>query len=258
MAGVRTSDGFNLWYEQAGYGPTLLFPVRRRAEYDDLLTALAQTFQVVRYKPRQMTVMEPDEGGGGPWEPQALRTYPIEMEINDLHAVADAVGADQFVLSGYSGTAALAGFLAPSSGRVAGVMVGGFPLLCSYDYWLGCVEGTRMACQSAGLHAQAELAWVSVLLYREWVARDDHTALSRLPGPKILWYGDRDSEPGCAMHDLLGGAAVAQRINAATDDLHRAGFDVLRFDGLDHLGAVQQASIVAPRLAAALGDAGWK
>jgi hypothetical protein len=213
---------------------------------------------VVRYKPRQMTVMEQDEGVGGPWEPQALRRFPTDMEISDLHTVADAVGADQFVLSGYSGTAALAGFLAPCSSRVAGVMIGGFPLLSSYDYWLGCVEGTRMACQSAGLQTQAELAYVSALLYREWVTRDDRAALTRLPGPKILWYGSRDSEPGCAMHDMLAGAAVAHRINAASDDLHHTGFDVLRFDGLDHLAAVNETNIVTPQLITALREAGWK
>jgi pimeloyl-ACP methyl ester carboxylesterase len=123
------ADGYKLWFDVAGDGPTVVFPVRFRAEFAALGAALADQYRVVRYKPRQCVgVMEAEEEAGGPWEPSACTEYPLEMEVADLHAVADTAGVSDFVLAGYSGMAALAGFLAPCSNRVAGLMIGGFPL----------------------------------------------------------------------------------------------------------------------------------
>ena len=216
MAIAVTEDGYRLWYEAAGSGPAIVFPARFRAEQGALGAALAAGHRVVRYKPRQVVgVMEPEEEAGGPWEPAALTRYPLEMELSDLYAVADAAGVGEFVLGGYSGMAALAGFLAPVADRVCGLLAGGFPLLAGYDYWLGYVEGARTALRQAGLAADEH--HMGMLMYREWAARDDTDALRALTGPKILWYGSRDCEPECRMHDFVGGAAIARRVreNAA-------------------------------------------
>ncbi|MGI5201347.1 alpha/beta fold hydrolase [Spirillospora sp. CA-108201] len=144
-------------------------------------------------------MMEPDGEAGGPWKPMSWNRFPTEVEIADLHAVADAAGLGDFVLAGYSGMAALAGFLVGATDRVVGLMTGGFPLLSGTDYWLGYVEGARTALLQAGLQDKADENHLGILLYREWAARDDTEVLTALKGPKVVWYGSVDGEPGCRM-----------------------------------------------------------
>lgn len=258
MAIAIAGDGYRLWYEVVGDGPAIVFPARLRAEFAALSAALADQYRVVRFKPRRIVgEMEPEEEAGGPWEPTSLTQYPLEMEVADLHAVADAAGVSDFVLAGYSGMAALAGFLAPASERAKGVMIGGFPLLASCDYWLGFEEGARSALIQAGLQEKAADHHLGRMFYREWGERDDRAALAALPGPKILWYGSRDCEPDCRMYDFVGGAAIARHIRAHTEDLRGVGFELIEFDGQDHIGALATTDLVAPQLSAALAKAGW-
>lgn len=257
MATTVTNDGFRLWYEVAGEGPAIIFPAQFRAECAALAAALAEGHRVVRYKPRQFVgVMEAEEEAGGPWEPTAWSRYPLEMEIADLHAVADAAGVGEFVLAGYSGMAALAGFLVTASDRAVGLMAGGFPLLADLGYWRGYVEGCRAALQQAGLPDKANEHHMGVLMYREWAERDDTEALAALKGPKILWYGTRDGEPECRMYEAVGGGAIARRVTAHAERLREVGFELIEFEGYDHIAALATTDVVAPRLSAALAAAG--
>jgi hypothetical protein len=171
--------------------------------------------------------------------------------------VADAAGVGDFVLAGYSGMAALAGFLVVASDRAIGLMIGGFPLLAGYDYWLGYVEGARTAFLQAGLQDKADEHHIGILLYREWATRDDTAALTALKGPKILWYGTLDGQPECRMYDVVGGSAIARRIGDHAGRLRHVGFEVIEFEGLDHIAGLATADVIAPRLAAALATAGW-
>lgn len=259
MATTVTDDGFTLWYEVKGDGPAIVFPSRMRAEHGALASALAANgYRVVRYKPRQVVgVMEPEDESSGPWDPTSWTRFPTDVEIADLHAVADAAGAGDFVLAGYSGMAALAGFLVGASDRAAGLMIGGFPLLSGADYWLGYVEGARAALLQAGLQSEADLHHLGILMYREWAARDDAEVLAALKGPKILWYGSVDGEPECRMYDYVGGSAIARRVRDRAGRLRQAGFEVIEFEGLDHIAGLAEARLVAPKLAAALAAAGW-
>ena len=101
---AAAADGYKLWYEVVGNGPALVFPARFRVEFAALGASLADRYRVVRYKPRQTVgVMEAEDEAGGPWEPTSWTQYPREMEVADLHAVADAAGVTEFVLAGYSG-----------------------------------------------------------------------------------------------------------------------------------------------------------
>jgi pimeloyl-ACP methyl ester carboxylesterase len=259
MATTVTSDGFTLWYEATGEGPAIVFPCRMRDEHSRIGAALAAGgYRVVRYKPRQVVgLMEPESESGGPWEPMSWTRFPVEVELADLSAVADAAGVGEFVLAGYSGMAALAGFLVTASGRAIGLMVGGFPLLGGNDYWLGWVEGARTAFLQAGLPDRVAEHHLGILMYREWAARDDTAALAALKGPKILWYGSLDGEPECRMYPYVGGSAIARRVREHAEPLRRLGFAVLEFDGLDHIAGLAAADVVVPRLCAALSAAGW-
>ncbi len=255
---VTAHDGYKLWYEVVGEGPGVVMPARFRAEFAALGAALSDGHRVVRYKPRQVVgVMEPEPESGGPWVPAAWTRYPLELEIADLHAVADAAGVTDFVLAGYSGMAALAAFLAPVTDRAAGLMIGGFPLLASRDYWLGFEEGARAALIQAGLPDKAADHHLGRLLYREWGGRDDTAILAAMTGPRILWYGGRDCEPDCRMYDFVGGAAIARTIRAHAGDLLGAGFDLIELEGHDHIAALADTDLIAPQLSAALAKSGW-
>ncbi|MGW3954036.1 alpha/beta fold hydrolase [Streptomyces sp. NPDC004752] len=263
---VVADDGYKLWYEVVGDGPALVFPARSRGEFGSLAAALAGQYRVVRYMPRRVVgltepeedvAVDPEDQAGGPWDAASWTSYPIDREVADLHTVADAAGVGDFVLAGYSGMAALAGFLVPFAERAKGLMLGGFPLLASNAYWLGCVEGARSAFLLVGEKAKADGHHVDRLLYREWDERDDRPALAALPGPKILWYGTRDCEPECRMHDYVGGAAIARRIAEHAGELRALGFQIIELDGQDHIGALAETDLIAPQLAAALGKSGW-
>ncbi|MEY9892163.1 pimeloyl-ACP methyl ester carboxylesterase [Catenulispora sp. MAP5-51] len=262
MALIETNDGYTLWYEASGPHDAagIVFPVRHRGEFAALGTALAETYRVVRYKPRRVvgeTEDEPGAGAGGAWQGPDFTEYPTRMEVADLHAVADAAGLDGFVLAGYSGMAALAGFLAPLSDRTRGLLVGGFPLLADFDYWLGFEEGARAALVQAGLPDQAGDHHLGRLMFRQWAARDDRAALAALPGPKILWYGSQDCEPECRMSHHAGGAAIARHDHADEPRLRDLGFEVIELAGHDHIGALAQVDVVMPQLREALAGSSW-
>lgn len=258
MPVAAATDGYKLWYEVVGNGPAVVFPARFRAEFAALGASLADRYRVVRYKPRRAVgAIEAEDEAGGPWEPTSWTRYPLEMEVADLHAVVDAADVTDFVLAGYSGMAALAGFLAPVSDRTKGLMIGGFPLLASCDYWLGFEEGARAALIQAGLPDKAADHHLGRLFYREWGQRDDRTTLAALPGPKIIWYGSRDCEPDCRMYDFVGGAAIARHIRAHAEELREVGFELIEFEGQDHVGALATTDLIAPQLSAALAKAVW-
>ncbi|MBA8826341.1 hypothetical protein FHX42_003717 [Saccharopolyspora lacisalsi] len=263
---TTADDGFKLWHETTGDGPALVFPARLRGEFATLAAALSDRYRVVRYKPRRLVgLMEsendvaagPEDRAGGPWDAASCTRYPTDTEISDLHTVANAADVDDFVLAGYSGMAAMAGFLVPFTDRAKGLMVGGFPLLADCAYWLGCVEGARSAFLLTGEQAKADGHHVDRLLYREWDERDDRAALAALAGPKILWYGSRDCEPECRMYDYTGGAAIARRVAEHADELRTLGFEVIELDDQDHISALATTDLVAPRLSAALAEGGW-
>jgi hypothetical protein len=255
---ARVQDGYRLWYEAVGDGPAIVLPARYRSEFAALATALSERYRVVRYQPRMAVgEMEPEGEAGGDWDPSTLTRYPIETDVADLHTVADAAGVAGFVLGGYSGMAALAGFLAPATERAIGLTIGGFPLLCGYGYWLAFEEGARAALIQAGLADRVRSHHLGRLLYREWCARDDTAALAALPGPKVLWYGGRDCEPECRMYDFVGGAAIARRIRSHAPELARAGFEVIELDGRDHIAALAETDTVTAHLFAALDKAGY-
>ncbi|ACU74694.1 hypothetical protein Caci_5836 [Catenulispora acidiphila DSM 44928] len=263
MALIETSDGYTLWYDAVGPWDAagIVFPVRHRGEFAALGTALAETYRVVRYKPRRVVgEVEDEPGAGGTWQGPDFTEYPTQMEVADLHAVADAAGLDGFVLAGYSGMAALAGFLAPLSDRTRGLLVGGFPLLADFDYWLGFEEGARAALVQAGLPDKAGDHHMGHLMFRQWAARDardDRAALAALPGPKILWHGSQDCEPECRAFDPAGGTAIGRHNHADEPELRDLGFEVIEVAGHDHIGALAQIDVVLPQLAEALAGSKW-
>ena len=62
-----------------------------------------------------------------------VQQYSGDLLVNDLLAVCDRLGLEAFSVLGYSLTAAIAGWLGSASPRVQALVLGGFPLLGSYE-----------------------------------------------------------------------------------------------------------------------------
>jgi len=192
------------------------------------------------------------------WNPSKHKTYPIELAVSDLHAVADAAGVDKFVLAGYSGTAAYAAFLAPYSDRAIGLIAGGFSILGPQEYWIGVLEGGRMAILGEGKAKEAALANLSILFYKDLHERDQQEAYSSLTGPKIVWFGSNDGDPDDFLSSMLSMGRIAQKTRRYRAEYERLGFKFIELEGYTHIDAYGAVDVAVPLLKQALKEAGYK
>jgi pimeloyl-ACP methyl ester carboxylesterase len=289
QANIATAeDGFDLWYEARGKGPAIIFICRWPSEHLTYAEAMVDSYQTVQFETRTMAIQEMPEakdeesyakaldaartgkslqiprppghtkGRNLDWNPAKHKTYPIELAVSDLHTVADAAGVDKFVIAGYSGTAAYAAFLAPYSDRVIGLIAGGFSILGSQEYWVGVLEGGRMAMLGDGKGKEAALANLSILFYKDLHERDQEEAYSSLTGPKIVWFGSEDGEPGDMLANMLSMGRIAHKIHKYKDKYERLGFEFIELEGYTHIDAYAAVDIAAPKLIHTLKTAGYK
>ena len=276
---VRAEDGFDLWFDAWGDGPGIIFLARDADENRALADALSDAYRVVIHEPRVITLgqkgllaeTEDDAlrtrleahlaGRQTDWNPAAAGDYPVELVISDLHRVADAADVGDFVLGGYSGTARMAAFLAPYSGRAVGLLVGGYHIIGSNEYWLGYV--------AAGYAAQLEdpdtsefTKWATGLSRQQALIehrRDDRAAFGAMPGPRIVWVGGEDGSPrDSLMAEVFPGAEIAERVRSARSDYESLGFRFFQLDGLGHVAAYEAVDQAAPLIREALGSAGYR
>jgi hypothetical protein len=270
------ADGFDLWFEARGEGPAIIFVCRDPNEHRELAEAMADAYRVVLYEPRFM-VMEQKravaaaESTDGPqvealtahlagrtldWDLTALTQRPVELEVADLHTVADSAGVDDFVIAGYSGTCAYAAFLAPNSGRTVGLIAGGFSILGPKDYWVGVLDGSRQMALQHGMTADAAASFMTGLFYRDLGGRGRDGDFARLAGPKIVSFGSGDTGPTDPMSQMLSQARIAQRIRHYRADYERLGFTLIELEGLHHVDAYLAVDIAEPLIRRALVEAG--
>ena len=284
---VTAEDGFDLWYEARGKGPAIIFVCRYPIEHLTYAEAMADSYRIVQYETRSMALQEIPEakseeayvkaldavragkflqpprpyghtkGRNLGWNPAKYKTYPVELFVSDLHAVADAAGVDKFVLAGYSGTAAYAAFLAPYSDRAIGLIAGGFSILGTQEYWIGVLEGGRMSMLGEGKGKEAALANLSILFYKDLHERDQKEFYLRLTGPKIVWFGSKDGEPGDVLANMLSMGRIAHKIRSCKDEYHRLDFKFIELEGYTHIDAYSAVDVAVPRLKQALQDDGY-
>lgn len=156
--------------------------------------------------------------------------YSADLVVHDLLEVCDHTGLEVFSVLGYSLTAAMAGWLAAASARVAAVVLGGFPLLGSYGAVLRGAEATAAAIsqnEEANDALRVDFDSRAVLtFYRELAERTDD-ALVDLACPILAFWGTNDE--------------VLQSFDTSADfrkDLEDRGVATLPIDGLDHVGAI--------------------
>jgi pimeloyl-ACP methyl ester carboxylesterase len=282
-------DASTIAVEVHGRGPTVLLPVNpqpvegpqaeemRRWGADPalgraLVDGLSDAFQVVAfdYEGHVLEVPMPD-------------TLTPANLARDLLAVADAAGADRFAYYGYSWLA-LAGLqLAVRSDRLWALAMGGYPPLdgpyaemlqvttATYELAVASAappSSSAAASQASG-QASGEYDWSQaevtlteaqtrqfVTLYQALQDFDDRAAQARLGCPRLCLVGSADEitydQRWGGVRVSLAGPVVGRRA-----ELEALGWQVRVLEGLDHMQAMQAATvlpILRPWLSSALGS----
>jgi hypothetical protein len=286
---IQASDGFDLWFEAWGEGPGIIFLARFPDENRALAESLSDTYRVMLFEPRIFTLMQKQvlnklteeqkavsyglypSGQGTNWDPMVRNTnwnpldhenFPMELLIEDLHLVADAAGLDDFLLAGYSATARLSALLVPNSERAIGMIIGGFPILNSAEYWAGHTAGS-----TGGLIPQipsADRLDVGVAHFNRQMSvvelnRNQDEAFGQLNGPKIIWYGGEDGTArDIGMSSFFWGARNADRIRRDIAQYEALGFQVFELPGLTHNNASLAVDEAAQSIRVALESIGYE
>jgi pimeloyl-ACP methyl ester carboxylesterase len=271
MPEARLHDGSTIEVQVHGEGPALLLPVNPRpvegpkadelrrwgndpALGRSLIDGLQDAFRVVAfdYEGQVLATPKPD-------------TLVPDNLARDFLAVADSAGADRFAWYGYSWLALGGLQLAVRSERVSALVMGGFPPIDGpYAEFLRVTTAThRLATEPRDPAAPAsdpapsdELDWDSaevtlseaqtrqfVTLYEALQGFDDRAAQARLACPRLCFAGSADE---IDHSERWGGVRVhlAQPLVERRADLEGYGWDVRVLDGLDHLQAMQAASVL--------------
>lgn len=291
MPTAELHDGSVIDLEVRGAGPVVLLPVNpepvegpqaeaMRAWGADpalgrtLVDGLRDAFRVVAFDYEGHVLATP--------KPDTLTPANV---TRDALAVADAAGADRFAWYGYSWLALCGLQIALRTDRLSALAMGGFPPLDGpYAAMLRVTEATHaMAADPAPAAGGAsepdwsavergadEQDWSAVevamsgpqtrqfvTLYRALEEFDDRAAQPRVTCPRLCFAGSQDQ---IAYDERWGGTVV--RIGAPLvehrADLERLGWEVHVLDGLDHMRAMQAATVlpvIRPWLESALGAA---
>jgi pimeloyl-ACP methyl ester carboxylesterase len=186
------------------------------------IDALSERFAVVLASPRgyQASTRLPE-----------TQAYDTDLLVADLLAVCDHAGLERFSVLGYSLTAAMAAWLACEATRVEAVIVGGFPLLGSYESVFRraqhkAAELTRD--ESAAEVQGREFDPRAVLAFYQALAQlPDGALIADVKCPVLAFWGTNDT--------------LLQSFNMPPDfrqDLIDRGVATIELDTGDHLGAI--------------------
>jgi pimeloyl-ACP methyl ester carboxylesterase len=271
MPTATLHDGSAIEIEIHGAGPTLLLPVNPRpvtgpqaeamrawgadpALGASLVADVRDIFRVVAF----------DYEGHLLRTPQPDSLTPTNA-VSDLLAIADAAGADQFAYYGYSWLALIGLQLAIRTGRLAALVMGGFPPL--NGPYAAMLRVTMAAHEMAVAAARTDEGatdqqaavkagdWSSVqvttspdqtrqfvTLYEALQGFDDHAALARVTCPRLCFAGSTDEiQYGPNWGDVV--VSIAGPMVAGRAELERLGWEVRVLDGLDHLQAMQAQQV---------------
>jgi pimeloyl-ACP methyl ester carboxylesterase len=280
---ARLHDGATIDLQVAGSGPTLLVPVNpvpaegpradelRQWGVDPalgrtLMDGLADVARVVAFDYEGHVQAVPKPG-----------TLTPDNIVADLHAIADAAGADRFAYYGYSWLGLVGIQLAIRSPRLLALAVGGFPPLDGpYREMLEVTRATHReaveaattpaaAAAAATAAAQAAAEWNGdpadydwssapvtlspdqtrqfVTLYEALRDFDDRTVQDRITCPRVCFVGSRDD---IDYPERWGNVRVgiAEAVIRNHDELERLGWAVHVLEGLDHTGAMQPPAVL--------------
>jgi pimeloyl-ACP methyl ester carboxylesterase len=283
MPGVELHDGSVIEVEVHGDGPAIILPVNpqpvegpqadamRRWGADpalgrSLIDGLRDAFRVVAfdYEGHVLAAPKPD-------------TLTPDNVVNDLLAVAGAVGADRFAYYGYSWLALCGLQLAIRTDRLSALVMGGFPPIDGpYPEMLRVTAATHemstttpsASAPAPPMEAEEEFDWSTVevtmsesqtrqfmTLYQALQGFDDRAVQARITCPRLCFAGSADK---IQYDERWGGVRVdlVTPLMTRRAELEDLGWDVRVLDGLDHTQAMQAGAVLPvlrPWLASRLG-----
>jgi pimeloyl-ACP methyl ester carboxylesterase len=274
MPEATLHDGSTVEIEVHGEGPAVLLPVNPRpveGEKADelrmygadpalgynLIKGLSDAFRVVAfdYEGNVFGIPKPD-------------TLTPDNVVRDFLAVAEAAGVDRFAYYGYSWLGMVGLQLAIRTDRLWALAVGGYPPLdgpyaemlrittAAYEMSGGQgPEASEDEWSTAGLSKDSTKQFVT--LYQALQDFNDRTAQAQITIPRLCLVGSADAmDYGKNWGDIH--MDLADPIIRHRAELEALGWDVVVFDGLDHMGAMQAAQVVPvlrPWLASKAGSA---
>jgi len=208
-------------YMTLGTGPALLVPWCNLPWPDLLVTrTLADRYRVVLASPVGYQASSRLSEG---------EEYDSPSALADLLAVCDALDLDRFAVFGYSLSAAMAAWLAGTTSRVTSAVLGGFPLLGSYQRVLdGALADAQETQGDPGFDTCAALSF-----YRGLAHLADGALVDECRCPIRAFWGSSDE--------------VIERFNVApdlVDSLTRRRVAATVFANTDHLSTILATDLV--------------
>jgi pimeloyl-ACP methyl ester carboxylesterase len=166
--------------------------------------------------------------GTGNSSPAKASSMTWQNAVADLHAIANAAGADRFAWWGYSFGAAVGLQLAPRTDRVSALVCGGFPPLwqplSDMLFVVRRMVGGKVELpeEAAGIpDVDPEYYRQSVAFYESVAGHDDAAAIRDITCPRMVFHDVDDTiEMAGLTHDLSG------RTRAAEAELKTLGWEV--------------------------------
>ncbi|MBN7796552.1 alpha/beta fold hydrolase [Parahaliea mediterranea] len=173
--------------------------------------------------------------GVGGSSPAKRSSMAWQQAVEDIHAIADAAGADTFAWWGYSFGAAIGIQLAAHSSRLSALVCGGFPPL--WQPLSDMLSVSRKAAANPESVADtlpgvsAEWLQQGVAFYESVAGLDESACLRKIQCPCLVFHDVEDIFEGGGMkHDL------SMRTRSAAADLKELGWDIAWVEtGLGHM-----------------------
>lgn len=249
---VNTADGFEIACTIAGTGPLLLL----LHGFSDDRNLWSRNRWIERLGPRFRVVAMDLRGCGESTASDRPQDYTVEHHLADVLAVADACGAREFRLRGWSFGATIGLQLAARSDRLVRAVISG-------SLFGRLFTEKRIQPTIAWLEplAQAQKAgqWEELDLSPQQAALAGRTNLSvylaRVRG-LLSWPGVGPEEIRCPVLVCTGteDKNVAPRLQEQRPAIEAAGLQLHVFDGLDHDQLLSAIDVVAPVVEAFLEE----
>ena len=175
--------------------------------------------------------------GTGASSPALSESCTKENAIADIHAIADAAGAETFAWWGYSFGAAVGLQLCRNNPRISAFVCGGFPPLAQplsdmlYVVRKMAIPGAVVLPEGMELtEGMKQMGQQSIRFYESVAGNDDRQNVAEITCPRMVLHDVKDViELGGITHDL------SMRTRAEEDTLKQMGWDVAWIEtGQDH------------------------
>ncbi|MCB9133947.1 MAG: alpha/beta hydrolase [Anaerolineales bacterium] len=244
---ISSPDGTQIAYRVTGSGAPLILLHGGGQSKQDWVNAgyvarLSGDFQVITIDLR---------GNGESGMPDHEGAYVIKRLLEDVLAVADACGVDQFALWGFSYGANVGRYLASRSERVTRFVMGGIPFGSATPGTWGRSIRETVEKWAPILSAQREGT-----LDLASLSEEDRENLAEIHLPRwiavfqgmVTWPDVAPTDLRCPTLLLVGseGEAYQNLIMDEMDAIKAAGVQVQVFDGLTHLDEFSEIDLVLP------------